>query len=136
MKKVLFIDRDGTLIVEPQDNFQTDSFEKLQFLPNTISALKNIREQSDFVFVMVTNQDGLGTRSFPEKKFWGPHNLMLDIFKQEGVCFEEVHIDRSFAYQNLPTRKPNTGMLTKFINNPAYDLQNSFVIGLIRTSAE
>ncbi|MFN8260155.1 MAG: bifunctional histidinol-phosphatase/imidazoleglycerol-phosphate dehydratase HisB [Chitinophagales bacterium] len=129
MKKVLFIDRDGTLIVEPQDNFQTDSFEKLQFLPNTISALKNIREQSDFVFVMVTNQDGLGTRSFPEKKFWGPHNLMLDIFKQEGVCFEEVHIDRSFAYQNLPTRKPNTGMLTKFINNPAYDLQNSFVIG-------
>jgi imidazoleglycerol-phosphate dehydratase / histidinol-phosphatase len=129
MQKVLFIDRDGTLIVEPKDNFQTDTFEKLQFLPNVISALKKINELSDFIFVIVTNQDGLGTRSFPEKTFWGPHNLMLDIFRQEGVEFAEVCIDRSFAKDNLPTRKPNTGLLTHYLNNTKYDIQNSFVIG-------
>lgn len=129
MQKILFIDRDGTLIVEPKDNFQTDSFEKLQFIPNVISSLKKIKESTDFIFVMVTNQDGLGTKSFPEKKFWAPHNLMLDIFKQEGVEFAEVCIDRSFAKDNLPTRKPNTGLLTKYLNTKQYDLENSFVIG-------
>jgi len=129
MKRVLFIDRDGTLIVEPQDNFQTDSFEKLQFIPNVISSLKKIRELTEYTFVIVTNQDGLGTESFPEKLFWGPHNLMLDIFRQEGIEFLEVLIDRSFAKENLPTRKPNTGLLAKYINNPAYDLANSYVIG-------
>ncbi|MBK9328749.1 MAG: bifunctional histidinol-phosphatase/imidazoleglycerol-phosphate dehydratase HisB [Sphingobacteriales bacterium] len=129
MQKILFIDRDGTLIVEPKDNFQTDSFQKLQFIPNVISSLKKIKESTDFIFVMVTNQDGLGTKSFPEKKFWAPHNLMLDIFKQEGVEFAEVCIDRSFAKDNLPTRKPNTGLLTKYLNTKQYDLENSFVIG-------
>lgn len=129
MQKVLFIDRDGTLIVEPKDNFQTDKFEKLQFLPNVISSLKKIKEQTDYSFVIVTNQDGLGTKSFPEKSFWGPHNLMLDIFRQEGVDFAEVYIDRSFAKDNSPTRKPNTGLLTHYMNNPKYDLQNSYVIG-------
>lgn len=129
MQKVLFIDRDGTLIVEPKDNFQTDSFEKLQFIPNVITALKKIKESTDYRLVIVTNQDGLGTKSFPEKKFWGPHNLMLDIFKQEGVEFAEVLIDRSFARENLPTRKPNTGLLTEYINNPKYNLKNSYVIG-------
>jgi imidazoleglycerol-phosphate dehydratase/histidinol-phosphatase len=129
MQKILFIDRDGTLIVEPKDNFQTDSFEKLQFIPNVISSLKKIKESTDFIFVMVTNQDGLGTKSFPEKKFWAPHNLMLDIFKQEGVEFAEVCIDRSFAKDNLPTRKPNTGLLTHYLNNTKYDLQDSYVIG-------
>ncbi len=129
MQKVLFIDRDGTLIVEPKDNFQTDSFEKLQFIPNVISSLKKIKESTDFIFVIVTNQDGLGTKSFPEKKFWGPHNLMMDIFRSEGVEFAEVCIDRSFAKDNLSTRKPNTGLLTQYLDTKHYDLQNSFVIG-------
>ncbi|MFN8237626.1 MAG: bifunctional histidinol-phosphatase/imidazoleglycerol-phosphate dehydratase HisB [Chitinophagales bacterium] len=129
MQKVLFIDRDGTLIVEPKDNFQTDSFEKLQFIPNVISSLRKIKETGDFIFVIVTNQDGLGTKSFPEKKFWGPQNLMMDIFRTEGIEFAEVCIDRSFANDNLPTRKPNTGLLTHYMGNPNYDLQNSFVIG-------
>ncbi len=129
MQKVLFIDRDGTLIVEPKDNFQTDSFEKLQFISNAISSLKKIKETTDFIFVIVTNQDGLGTKSFPEKKFWGPHNLMMDIFRTEGVEFAEVCIDRSFARENLSTRKPNTGLLTHYMNNPMYDLQKSYVIG-------
>ncbi|HNE51390.1 MAG TPA: histidinol-phosphatase, partial [Chitinophagales bacterium] len=111
MQKILFIDRDGTLIVEPKDNFQTDRFEKLQFIPNVISALKRITETGEYILVIVTNQDGLGTKSFPEKTFWGPHNLMLTIFKEEGIVFEEVLIDRSFAKENLPTRKPNTGLL-------------------------
>lgn len=129
MQKVLFIDRDGTLIVEPKDNFQTDSFEKLQFIPNVISSLKKIKESTDFIFVIVTNQDGLGTKSFPEKKFWGPHNLMMDIFRSEGVEFAEVCIDRSFAKDNLSTRKPNTVLLTQYLDTKHYDLQNSFVIG-------
>lgn len=128
MQKILFIDRDGTLIDEPKD-FQIDSFEKLQFLPNVISSLKKIAEETDFKLVMITNQDGLGTKSFPEKSFWGPHNLMLDILKQEGIEFSEVFIDRSFAKDNLPSRKPNTGLLTKYFNTKKYDLANSYVIG-------
>ena len=127
MRKVLFIDRDGTLIVEPAD-FQTDSFEKLSFIAEVITYLSKIARETDYLLVMVTNQDGLGTKSFPEKTFSGPHNLMLDIFKTEGVEFTEVCIDRSFAKDNLPTRKPNTGMLTKYLNGK-YDLENSFVIG-------
>ncbi|HOU47388.1 MAG TPA: histidinol-phosphatase, partial [Chitinophagales bacterium] len=129
MQKILFIDRDGTLIVEPKDNFQTDRFEKLQFIPNVISSLKKITESGEYILVIVTNQDGLGTKSFPEKTFWGPHNLMLSIFKEEGITFEEILIDRSFAKENLPTRKPNTGLLTHYINNPKFDLQHSYVIG-------
>lgn len=129
MKKVLFIDRDGTLIVEPKDNFQVDSFEKLEFLPNVISSLKNIKEETDFVLVMITNQDGLGTKSFPVKTFLPVHNLMLDIFKSEGILFDDIFIDRTFAKDNAPTRKPNTGLLTKYLDASKYDLENSFVIG-------
>lgn len=128
-QKVLFIDRDGTIIVEPKDNFQTDKFEKLAFLPNVISALKRIVQESNFKLVMVTNQDGLGTNSFPEKSFWGPHNLMLSILETEGVQFEDIYIDKTFAKDNAPTRKPNTGLLTKYLDSSIYDLENSFVIG-------
>lgn len=129
MQKVLFIDRDGTLIEEPKDNFQVDSFEKLKFLPNVISYLKMISEETDFILVMVTNQDGLGTKAFPEKTFWNVHNLMLDILKSEGIVFKDVFIDKTFTKDNAPTRKPNTGLLTKYLNTKKYDLANSFVIG-------
>ena len=128
-QKVLFIDRDGTIIVEPKDNFQTDKFEKLAFLPNVISALKRIVNESNFKLVMVTNQDGLGTKSFPEKSFWGPHNLMLSILETEGVQFEDIYIDKTFAKDNAPTRKPNIGLLTKYLDTSKYDLENSLVIG-------
>ena len=128
-QKVLFLDRDGTIIVEPKDNFQTDKFEKLAFLPNVISALKRIVNESNFKLVMVTNQDGLGTKSFPEKSFWGPHNLMLSILETEGVQFEDIYIDKTFAKDNAPTRKPNTGLLTKYLDTSKYDLENSLVIG-------
>lgn len=129
MQKILFIDRDGTLIEEPKDNFQVDSFEKLHFLPNVISCLKKIVAESDYKLVMVTNQDGLGTKAFPEKTFWPVHNLMMEIFKNEGIEFEAVFIDKTFAKDNAPTRKPNTGLLTNYLNNKKYDLANSFVIG-------
>ncbi|HPA35046.1 MAG TPA: bifunctional histidinol-phosphatase/imidazoleglycerol-phosphate dehydratase HisB [Chitinophagales bacterium] len=128
MKKVLFIDRDGTLIYEPED-FQIDSFEKLRFLPGVLNHLAKIASELDYVLVMVTNQDGLGTKVFPEKTFWGPHHLMMDTFRSEGVIFEDVFIDKSFAKDNLPTRKPNTGLLTKYLDTTKYDLANSFVIG-------
>lgn len=127
-QKILFIDRDGTLINEPED-FQIDSYEKLQFLPEVISYLSRIAKENDYKFVMVTNQDGLGTKSFPEKTFWPAHNLMMDVLKSAGIEFEEVLIDRSFAKDNLPTRKPNTGLLTKYFDAEKYDLVNSFVIG-------
>lgn len=129
MQKILFIDRDGTLIDEPKDNFQVDAFEKLKFLPNVISYLKKIVEETDFKLVMITNQDGLGTKSFPEKTFWPTHNLMLDIFKNEGIVFEEILIDKTFAKDNAPTRKPNIGLVTHYIKSELYDLQNSYVIG-------
>ncbi len=127
MKKVLFIDRDGTLIREPADE-QIDSFEKLEFLPGVISAMKQIAEPGSFELVMVTNQDGLGTSSFPEQNFWPVHNLMLQTFSGEGIVFSEVLIDRSFPADNAPTRKPRTAMLTKYIRGD-YDLSASFVIG-------
>jgi imidazoleglycerol-phosphate dehydratase/histidinol-phosphatase len=127
-QKILFIDRDGTIINEPKD-FQIDSYEKLQFLPEVIPYLARIANETDFKFVMVTNQDGLGTKSFPEKTFWPAHHLMMDILKSAGIEFEEVLIDRSFAKDNLPTRKPNTGLLTKYFDTQKYDLANSYVIG-------
>jgi imidazoleglycerol-phosphate dehydratase/histidinol-phosphatase len=128
-QKVLFIDRDGTIIIEPKDNFQVDSFEKLEFLPNAISALKKITEDTDFVLVMVTNQDGLGTKAFPEKTFWPVHNLMLDILSNENIIFQDIFIDKTFAKENAPTRKPNTGLLSKYLDTSVYDLENSFVLG-------
>lgn len=128
MKRVLFIDRDGTLIHEPPDTFQIDSFDKLKFLPNAITFLGKIAREMDYALVMVTNQDGLGTDSLPEADFYPVHNLMLEIFKNEGIEFAEVCIDCSFAHENKPTRKPGTALLTKYLSGE-YDLANSFVIG-------
>lgn len=128
MKKVLFVDRDGTLIYEPED-FQIDSFAKLKFLPGVISSLGKIARETDFEIVMVTNQDGLGTTSFPEETFFPVQNLMLEIFGSEHVEFTDVFVDRTFARENKLTRKPNTGMLTKYLNDQEYDLANSFVVG-------
>lgn len=127
MKKVLFIDRDGTLNIEPEDE-QVDSFAKLKFYPRALYYLSKIAHELDFELVMVTNQDGLGTPSNPEENFWPVHNFMLDTFANEGVVFSEVIIDRTFAKDNAPTRKPNTGLLTKYLEED-YDLKNSFVIG-------
>ena len=127
MKKVLFIDRDGTLIFEPED-FQIDSFEKLKFLPQMISSLGKIARETDFELVMVSNQDGLGTESFPEKTFHPVQNFIVQTLENEGIEFSEILIDRSFAKDNLPTRKPNTALLEKYFSDD-YDLKNSFVIG-------
>lgn len=131
MKKVLFIDRDGTLIWEPPVTFQIDSFDKFKFLPGVITWLGKIVREFDYELVMVTNQDGLGTASYPEDTFWPVHNLMMEILEREGIKFSEVCIDRSFEAENKPTRKPNTGLLTKYLNggNGQYDLANSLVIG-------
>lgn len=136
MKKVLFIDRDGTLVIEPPIDYQLDSFEKLEFYPKVFRNLAFIREKLDFGFVMVTNQDGLGTESFPENTFWPVHNLILKSFANEGVTFDDICIDRSFPEDNAPTRKPRTGMLTKYINNPEYDIKGSYVIGDRATDME
>lgn len=136
MKKVLFIDRDGTLVIEPPIDYQLDSFEKLEFYPKVFRNLAFIREKLDFGFVMVTNQDGLGTESFPENTFWPVHNLILKSFANEGVTFDDICIDRSFHEDNAPTRKPRTGMLTKYINNPEYDIKGSYVIGDRATDVE
>ncbi|MDA9305347.1 bifunctional histidinol-phosphatase/imidazoleglycerol-phosphate dehydratase HisB [Flavobacteriaceae bacterium] len=128
MKKVLFIDRDGTLALEP-DDYQLDAFDKLMFYPQVFTYLGKIAKELDYTLVMVTNQDGLGTDSFPEETFWPVHKLLLKTFEQEGIIFEEVLIDRSFLKDNAPTRKPRTGMLTKYLNPREYDLANSYVIG-------
>lgn len=128
MKKVLFIDRDGTLIIEPTTNFQVDSLEKLEFYPGVFKSLSKIAKELDFELVMVTNQDGLGTESFPFEDFIKPHEKMLEAFENEGIFFSEILIDRSFEHEKLPTRKPGTGMLGKYIYGN-YDLENSFVIG-------
>lgn len=127
MKKVLFIDRDGTLNFEAEDE-QIDSFEKLEFLPGVFRNLYFIQKNLDYELVMVTNQDGLGTDSFPEETFWPVHNFILKAFENEGITFHDICIDRSFPHENLPTRKPGTGMLTNYLEGD-YDLENSFVIG-------
>lgn len=135
-KKVLFIDRDGTLVIEPPVDYQLDSFEKLEFYPKVFRNLHFIRTRLDFELVMVTNQDGLGTASFPEDTFWPVHNLMLKSFAGEGITFDDICIDRSFPEDNAPTRKPRTGMLTRYIHNEEYDLAGSFVIGDRTTDVE
>lgn len=127
MKKVLFIDRDGTLIKEPEDE-QIDSFEKLVFYPKVFTYLSKIAKELDFEIVMITNQDGLGTDVYPENTFWPVHNFIIQSFENEGVVFKEQFIDRTFAKDNAPTRKPNTGLLTKYFSED-YNLENSFVIG-------
>lgn len=136
MKKVLFIDRDGTLVIEPPVDYQLDSLEKLEFYPKVMRNLGFIRNNLDFEFVMVTNQDGLGTASFPEESFWPAHNLMMKTLVGEGITFDDVCIDRSMPEDNAPTRKPHTGMLTKYLDNQEYDLAHSFVIGDRPTDVE
>ncbi len=135
MKKVLFIDRDGTLALEPKD-FQLDAFEKLIFYPGVFTYLGKIAKEFDYELVMVTNQDGLGTSSFPEETFWPLQQLLIQSFENEGVVFSEVLIDKSLPSDQAPTRKPRTGMLTKYLNNPEYDLKNSYVIGDRMTDME
>ena len=135
-KKVLFIDRDGTLVIEPPIDYKFDSLEKLEFYPKVMRNLGFIRSKLDFDFVMVTNQDGLGTTSFPEETFWPAHNLMMKTLEGEGITFDDICIDRSMPDDNAPTRKPRTGMLTKYLDNPDYDLSHSFVIGDRPTDVE
>ncbi len=135
MKRVLFIDRDGTLVMEPPVDYQLDSLEKLEFYPGVFRNLGFIRGKLDFELVMVTNQDGLGTSSFPEETFWPAHNLMLKTFAGEGITFDNICIDRSFPEDNAPTRKPGTGMLTAYMDG-TYDLANSYVIGDRQTDVE
>ena len=135
MKKVLFIDRDGTIIKEPPTDFQVDSLEKLEFVPRVISNLRKIAEETDYELVMVTNQDGLGTGSFPEETFWPAQYKMLKTLEEEGVIFSAIHVDRSFEHENAPTRKPQTGMLGQYMAAD-YDLANSYVIGDRRTDVE
>ena len=127
-KKILFIDRDGTIVLEP-DNYQLDSLEKLEFYPNVFKYLGKIAKEMDFELVLVTNQDGLGTNSFPENDFWPTQNFILKAFENEGVVFNEIFIDRSLPEENSPNRKPRTGMLTKYMGNSEYDLDSSIVIG-------
>ena len=133
-KKVLFIDRDGTIIREPED-FQIDAFEKLEFLPNVINSLSKIAKELSYELLMVSNQDGLGTDSFPEETFWPVQNFIINILKNEGVEFSEILIDSSFENENKPTRKPGVGMLQKYIYGN-YDLANSFVIGDRKTDVQ
>ena len=124
----MFIDRDGTIIMEPPEDFQVDSLEKLAFYPKIISNLRKIAEELDYELVMVTNQDGLGTESFPEETFWPAHNKMLDTLRGEKIQFIDILIDRSFESENKPTRKPRIGLLTNYLEGD-YDLANSYVIG-------
>ncbi len=128
MKKVLFIDRDGTLVIEPPIDFQLDSLEKLEFYPGVFQWLSKIATELDYELVIVTNQDGLGTASFPEETFWPAQNKIIQAFANEGVIFSEVLIDKSFPEENAPTRKPGTGLLNKYIYGD-YDIANSCVIG-------
>lgn len=134
MKKVLFIDRDGTLIAEPED-LQIDSFSKLKLLPGVITYLGRIAAEMEFELVMVSNQDGLGTDSLPEKDFYPVHNFLIDLLAGDGIRFAEICIDRSFEHENKPTRKPGTGMLTRYLNGD-HDLGNSYVIGDRATDVE
>ncbi len=135
MKRALFIDRDGTLVMEPPVDYQLDSLEKLEFYPKVFRNLHFIRKQLDFDFVMVSNQDGLGTDSFPEDTFWPAHNLMMKTLEGEGIRFDDVLLDPSFPEDNSPNRKPRTGMFGKYLGGE-YDLANSFVIGDRLTDVE
>lgn len=127
MRPILFIDRDGTIIQET-DNEKIETIEKLDFLPEALFYLKKIKEELNYHFIMVTNQDGLGTEAFPNHEFWPVHNFIMRLLETEGIHFDAVHIDEHFEKDNHPNRKPGTGMLTEYIEGQ-YDLQNSFVIG-------
>lgn len=128
-KRILFIDRDGTILVEPPIDYQIDKLEKFAFVDGALTSLSKIRKYTNFEFVMVSNQDGLGTQSFPEDRFWPYQNIMTQALKSVGVEFDDVLIDPSFEADNSPNRKPRTGMLQKYINNDNYDISQSLVIG-------
>ena len=128
-KKILFIDRDGTLTLEAPPGYQIDSFDKLIFYPFVFTYMHLIATEFDYELVMVTNQDGLGSPSFPENLFWPVHHFILKTLENEGIHFSRVFIDKTFPHQHALTRKPQTGMLTQYLNNPGYDIPNSFVIG-------
>ncbi len=134
-KRVLFIDRDGTIVVEPPIDYQLDSLDKLEFVPKAIGSLSFLRKKTDFEFVMASNQDGLGTASFPEETFWPAQNLILKTLSGEGVTFNDILIDRSMPAENAPTRKPRTGMFGKYLTEE-YDMGASFVIGDRKTDVE
>jgi imidazoleglycerol-phosphate dehydratase/histidinol-phosphatase len=129
MKGVLFIDRDGTLINEAPPSYQLDSFDKLSFYPHMFEFMGRIAAELDYELVMATNQDGLGTSSFPEDTFWPMHNFVLKSLENEGICFSKVLIDKTYPHENAPTRKPGIGMFTDYLNNAGYDIPNSYVIG-------
>jgi imidazoleglycerol-phosphate dehydratase/histidinol-phosphatase len=129
MKRILFIDRDGTLIKEAPPTYQIDSFDKLEFYPYMFEYMGRIAREMDYELLMVTNQDGMGSKSFPEDTFWPVQQFVMKSLEGEGIHFTEVYIDKTLAKDNVPTRKPGTGMLTKYIDNEEYDLENSFVIG-------
>ena len=135
MKKVLFIDRDGTLALEPQD-YQLDALDKLEFYPEVFKYLGKIAQEMDYELVMVTNQDGLGTSSFPEETFWPTQNFLIKTFKNEGITFSEVCIDNSFPDDMTDTRKPRTGMLTPYLDRSKYNMDESYVIGDRMTDME
>ena len=128
MKRILFIDRDGTLVEEPHDE-QVDALEKVRFKSGVFRWLAFLREKTDFLFVMVSNQDGLGTPSFPEDTFWPAHNFILETLRGEGITFDDILIDPHFPEDNAPTRKPQTGLVRKYIDDPDVDIQGSYVIG-------
>lgn len=128
-KKILFIDRDGTLILDPPPSYQVDRFPKLEFYPHVFEYLTKISKELDFILVMITNQDGLGTDVFPEDTFWEPQNFIVRTFENEGIHFDNIFIDRTFAHENKPTRKPGTALLKDYIEDENVDMQNSFVIG-------
>src|SRR3954470_17641478 len=128
LQKILFVDRDGTMIKEPADE-QIDSFEKLEFYPGALLYLSKIAKELDYELVMVTNQDGLGTAAYPEDTFWPVNNFILKTFENEGVKFSAVYIDRTWPTDNAATRKPRTGLLTQYFDTEKYDLKNSFPIG-------
>lgn len=129
MKRILFIDRDGTLIHEAPPTYQVDSFEKLEFYQDVFEFMGRIAREFDYELVMVTNQDGLGSSSFPENTFWPVQDFVIKAFANEGIHFSAVHIDKTFPKDNAPTRKPNIGMLTQYLNSEVYDIEKSFVIG-------
>jgi imidazoleglycerol-phosphate dehydratase/histidinol-phosphatase len=128
-KRILFIDRDGTLIKEAPPSYQIDSWEKLEFYPGVFKYMSRIADELDYVLIMVSNQDGLGTPSFPAESFWPIHQHVIKSFENEGVNFQATHIDKSFPEEHSPNRKPGIGMFTEYLNTPAYDIPNSFVIG-------
>jgi imidazoleglycerol-phosphate dehydratase / histidinol-phosphatase len=137
MKKILFIDRDGTIVKEAKaPEYTLDTFEELEFYPNVFRYLGKIARKLDYELVMVTNQDGLGTDFLPDIKFWPIHNHIMKSFENEGISFNKVFIDKSFPNENLNTRKPGIGMVTEYIDNPNYDLKNSFMIGDRLTDVE